>query len=101
MKKEVDKSPKCKAQENCIKSPKCKGQENCINSPKCKGQENCINSPKCKGQRLQDPGQKTWLLIYVCEKTSPSQKIGRMTRKTSRMKLDVTRVFSIVDTEFE
>ena len=47
-----------------------------------------------------DPGQKTGLLIYVCKKTSPGQRIGHTTRKTSCKKLDVTQVFSIVDTEF-
>ena len=54
-----------------------------------------VRDKECKTQ------SKDRVLIYVCEKTSPGQKIGRTTRKTSCMKQDVTQVFSIVGTEFE
>ena len=48
--KKMEKSPKCKGQENCSKIPKCKGQGNCSKIPKCKEQGNCSKIPKCKGQ---------------------------------------------------
>ena len=55
-----------------------------------------------KGQRVRPRSkEKTMLLIYVCKKTSPGQRVGCTTRKTSCKKLDVTQLFSIVDSEFK
>ena len=58
-----------------------------------------------RAQSVRDKECKTQVKrqgIDICMwKDKPRSKDRHKTRKTSRMKLDVTQVFSIVDTEFE
>ena len=57
-----------------------------------------IESPSEKGQgNIVNPGQKDRVDIFICILTSPGQRIGHTIRKTSRLKLEITQAFSIVD----
>ena len=60
-----------------------------------------IESPSEKGQgNIVNPGQKTGSIFFICILTSRGQEIGHTTRETSRLKLEITQAFSIVDRKF-
>ena len=71
-----------------------KEKEKLIESPGEKDRK-VIESPSEKGQRKHF--KKDRVDILICILTSPGQEIGQTTRETSRLKLEVTQAFSIVD----
>ena len=74
-----------------------KEKEKLIESPGEKDRK-VIESPSEKGQRKHcKPRSKYMVDILICILTSPGQEIGHTTRETSRLKLEVTQAFSIVD----
>ena len=86
MKKEV-KAQSVRDKETEVRAQSVRDKETVIRAQSVKGTE---SQTRVKGQGNQ-----------FMQKTSPGQRIGRTTRKTSCKKLDITQVFSIVDTEFE
>ena len=74
-----------------------KEKEKFIESPGEKDRK-FIESPSEKGQRKHcKPGSKDRVDTFICILTSPGQEIGHTTRETSRLKLEITQAFSIVD----
>ena len=75
-------------------------KEKFIESPGEKDRK-VIESPSEKGQGKHcKPGSKDRFDILICILTSPGQRIGRTTRETSRLKLEITQAFSIADRKF-
>ena len=75
-------------------------KEKFIESPGEK-ERKVIESLSEKGQgNIVNLGQKTGSIFFICILTSPGQEIGHTTRETSRLKLEITQAFSIVDRKF-
>ena len=74
-------------------------KEKFIESPGEKDRK-VIESPSEKGQgNIVNLGQKDRVDIFICILTSPGREIGHTTRETSRLKLEITQAFSIVDSK--
>ena len=86
--------------ETVIRAQSVRDKETVVRAQSVRDKDIVIRAQRVKEQRVR-PGKKTGLLIYACKKSGPGQKIGHMMRKTSCKKLDITKVFSIVDTEFK
>ena len=98
MKKEV-RAQSVRDKETVVRAQSVRDKETVVRAQSVRDKDIVIRAQRVKGQGVRPRAKDR--VIRICKKTSPGQRIGRTTRKTSCKKLDITQVFSIVDTEFE
>ena len=99
MKKEV-RVQSVRDKETVVRAQSVRDKETVVRAQSVRDKETVIKAQRVKKGQGVRPRSKD-RVTSICKKTSPGQMIGRTMRKTSCKKLDITRVFSIVDTEFE